>query len=109
MDKEMKAKIDEVLKTNGKRELSLDEMDKVSGGTDILMNGNVVSEAEAYNVAMALFDQFGYDIAAEMFCTMTNIDKYEIKRTRRRDASDKESMELLVYRCAQIYDKGHGY
>ena len=42
MDKEMKAKIDEVLKTNGKRELSLDEMDRVSGGSfpaDYRVNG----------------------------------------------------------------------
>ena len=32
MDKEMKAKIDEILKANSRRELSMDEMDKVSGG-----------------------------------------------------------------------------
>ena len=91
------------------RELSLDEMDQVVGGTDILMNGNVVSELEAYNVAMALVDQFGYDIAADMFCTMTKIDKYEIKRTRIGGESDKENMKLLVYRCAQICSKGHGF
>lgn len=91
------------------RELSLDEMDKVSGGTDILMNGNVVSEAEAYNVAMALVDQFGYDIAADMFCTMTKISKNEIKKTHKGGCSDKENMQLLVYRCMQIYDKDHNY
>ena len=34
MDKEMKVKIDEFLKAKGMRELNLDEMDKVSGGTD---------------------------------------------------------------------------
>ena len=32
MDKEMKAKIDEFLKMTGRRELSMDEMDKVVGG-----------------------------------------------------------------------------
>ena len=91
------------------RELSLDEMDKVSGGTDILMNGNVVSEAEAYNAAMALVDQFGYYIAADMFCTMTKISKNEIKNTYKGGCSEKENMKLLVYRCMQIYDKEHGY
>ena len=94
---------------NGKRELSMDELDKVVGGTDILMDGNVVSEAEAYNVAMALVDQFGYDIAADMFCTMTKISKNEIKNTHKPGCSEKENMKLLVYRCAQIYSKEHGY
>ena len=32
MDKEMMAKVNEVLKANGRRELSMDEMDKVVGG-----------------------------------------------------------------------------
>ena len=32
MDKEMMAKVNEVLKANGKRELSMDEVDKVVGG-----------------------------------------------------------------------------
>ena len=73
------------------------------------MNGNVVSEAEAYNVAMALVDQFGYDIAADMFCTMTKISKAEIKNTHMSGVSEKENMKLLVYRCAQIYSKGEGY
>ena len=61
-----------------KRELSMDELDKVVGGTDILVNGNLVSEAEAYNIAMALVDQFAYDVAAEMFCKMTKISTNEI-------------------------------
>ena len=91
------------------RELSLDEMDKVSGGTDVLVNGTVKSEGEVYDMAMALVDAWGYDIAADMFCKMTGLDPYEIKRTRRVDASAKENMQLLVYRCMQIYDKGHGY
>ncbi len=93
----------------GMRELSMDEMDKVSGGTDILMNGNVVSELEAYNIAMALVDTWGYDIAADMFCTMTKISKAEIKNTRMSGCSEKENMKLLAYRCAQIYSKGEGY
>ena len=90
------------------RELSMDEMDKVVGGTDILVNGNLVSEAEAYNIAMALFDSWGYDIAADMFCTMTKMSKAEIKNTHMSGCSEKENMKLLVYRCMQIYDKAHG-
>ena len=36
MEKEMMDKINEVLKANGKRELSMDEMDKVSDGVCIM-------------------------------------------------------------------------
>lgn len=64
MDKEMKAKIDEVLKTNGKRELSLDEMDRVSGGSipaDYRINGYTV--AEAGGILQSVYDQFGLDVA----------------------------------------------
>ena len=108
MDKDMKAKVDEIMKDLGTRELSMDEMDKVSGGTDILINGNLLSEAEAYNIAMALVDQFAYDVAAEMFCKMTKISTNEIKREYRSGASNKENMTYLFHRCVQIYSKTHG-
>ena len=93
------------------RELSLEEMDKVSGGTDVLVNGTVWSEGEVYDLAMSMVDAFGYDVAAATFCEMTGLDPYEIKRTHKGGCSDKENMQLLVYRCMQIYDniKDHGY
>lgn len=77
MDKEMKAKIDEVLKTNGKRELSLDEMDRVSGGSfpaDYRING--YTAAEAGGMLQSVYDQFGLDVAEafaiEVFGVKTN-------------------------------------
>ena len=77
MDKEMKAKIDEVLKTNGKRELSLDEMDRVSGGSfpaDYRING--YTAAEAGGMLQAVYDNFGLDVAEafaiEVFGVKTN-------------------------------------
>ena len=93
------------------RELSLNEMDKVSGGTDVLVNGTVWSEGEVYDLAMSMVDAFGYDVAAATFCEMTGLSPYESKRVHRGDLSDKENMQLLVYRCMQIYDniKDHGY
>ena len=77
MDKEMKAKIDEVLKTNGKRELSMDEMDRVSGGSfpaDYRING--YTAAEAGGMLQAVYDNFGLDVAVayaiEVFGVKTN-------------------------------------
>ncbi len=77
MDKEMKAKIDELLKTNGKRELSLDEMDRVSGGSfpaDYRING--YTAAEAGGMLQAVYDNLGLDVAEafaiEFFGVKTN-------------------------------------
>ena len=77
MDKEMKAKIDEVLKTNGMRELSMDEMDRVSGGSfpaDYRING--YTAAEAGGMLQAVYDNFGLDVAVafaiEVFGVKTN-------------------------------------
>ena len=77
MDKEMQAKIDEVLKTNGMRELSMDEMDRVSGGSfpaDYRING--YTAAEAGGMLQAVYDNFGLDVAEayaiEVFGVKTN-------------------------------------
>ena len=35
MDKEMQAKVDEILKAHGRRELNPDDLDKVGGGLDL--------------------------------------------------------------------------
>ena len=64
MDSEMKAKVEEFLKTNGRRELSMDEMDRVSGGSipaDYRINGYTV--AEAGGMLQAVYDNFGLDVA----------------------------------------------
>ena len=77
MDKEMKAKVDEFLKTNGRRELSMDEMDRVSGGSfpaDYRVNG--YTAAEAGGMLQAVYDNFGLDVAEafaiEVFGVKTN-------------------------------------
>ena len=65
MDKEMKAKIDEILKTNGKRELSMDEMERVSGGSfpaDYTVNGYTAAEAGV--ILQDIYDKYGLDVAA---------------------------------------------
>ena len=47
MDQEIMAKVNEVLKAHGRRELSMDELDEVVGGKgDGVMNGVKYSEQE---------------------------------------------------------------
>ena len=115
MDKEMMAKVNEVLKANGRRELSLDEMDKVSGGNvgGITVNGIWTSEDEINEMWGQVVNAVGYDVAGDLFCDTYGIAKYEATRVRRGDASDQENMALLIDRLMKIYDnideygKGH--
>ena len=104
MDKEMKAKIDEVLKTNGKRELSLDEMDRVSGGSfpaDYRING--YTAAEAGGMLQAVYDNLGLDVAEafakEVFGVISNDwRKYMIESRGRNEAR---------YAVDMIWNKGY--
>lgn len=49
MDQETKAKVDEYIKAHSTRELSLDEMDKVSGGTSPCFNAQQIRTEEDLN------------------------------------------------------------
>jgi len=104
MDKEMKAKIDEILKTNGMRELSMDEMDRVSGGSfpaDYRVNG--YTAAEAGGMLQTVYDQFGLDVAEafaiEVFGVKSNDwRKYMIESRGRNEA---------YYAVDMIWNKGY--
>ena len=61
MDKEIEAKVEEFVKSYGRRELSMDEADKVSGGIDGLTDryGNYHTAQEVNDFAFSMLDQFG--------------------------------------------------
>ena len=104
MDKEMKAKIDEILKANSKRELSMDEMERVSGGSfpaDYRVNGYTAEEAGG--MLQAVYDQFGLD-AAEAFA----IEFFGVKSNDWRKYM-KASADLNAGRYAvdMIWNKGY--
>ena len=107
MDKEMMGKVNELLKANGKRELSLDEMDKVVGGVD------PEYEAQAYKLGMTLVDAYPYDIAASVYCDMFGLSQREAIDFGKGGGSDKDKMGALIHRHMQILDhleeKGHSY
>ena len=103
----MMGKVNELLKANGKRELSLDEMDKVVGGVD------PEYEAQAYKLGMTLVDAFPYDVAASVYCDMFGISQREAKNFATIGGSDKDKMSALINRHMKILDnleeKGHSY
>ena len=100
--KELMAKVNEALKANGKRELSLDEMDKVSGGWgsennphEINIEGAKVDEATFNNLIMNVMNSYGYDVALEVAQDLTNYPFVEEGRHTSRK-SNKGNMEQVL-------------
>ena len=104
MDKEMKAKIDEVLKTNGKRELSLDEMDRVSGGSfpaDYRING--YTAAEAGGMLQAVYDSLGLDVAEKFAIEVFGIISNDWRKFMKASAD----LNAGYYAVDMIWNKGY--
>ena len=104
MDKEMKAKIDEVLKTNGRRELSMDEMDRVSGGSfpaDYRING--YTAAEAGGMLQAVLDNFGLDVAEKYAIEVFGVKTADWGRFMRASAG----LNAGRYAVDMIWNKGY--
>ena len=98
MDKEIMDKVNEMMKAHGKRELSLDEMDKVSGGVDPEF------EEKAYNLGMAMVGSFPYDVAASAYCEIFGLSQREAIDFGKGGGSDKDKMGALIHRHMQILD-----
>ena len=79
MDNEMKNKVNEALKAHGMKELSLDEMDRVSGGMSVF--GHEVRTLEDVDAVCALAQEleniFGTDVVAGWIAEETG-DQYTI-------------------------------
>ena len=104
MDKEMKAKIDEILKTNGKRELSLDDLDKVVGGYYVPNTDE--EKKQLIDLAYALTDSFGFDVALEMFMKTTGYDTY---RDGVSGGTDRDKMGYVLNGYFTMLDAGGGF
>ena len=84
MEKEMMEKVNEILKANGKRELSMDELDKVVGGDQPIIYhiGQCTSEEDinyyVYTFIAGIENSFGKDIAADII--KTQIPSYDIEK-----------------------------
>ena len=112
MDKEMKAKIDEVLKTNGKRELSMDEMDRVSGGSfpaDYRING--YTAAEAGGMLQVVYDNLGLDVAEkfaiEVFGIISNDWRKFMKASADLNAAHY-AVDMIWNKCYNSRNGGFG-
>ncbi len=96
------------------RELSLDEMDKVSGGKalpgpqkgTVSIDGNLVNEYDFNNAYMELTRQFGYDIAINQFYRITDFTCTEMSPQYHwgGDKSDLDKMDIVLNRFWRIMD-----
>ena len=109
MDKELMDKMNEALKVNGKRELSMDEMDKVSGGGldyYTLIDGTKATEPQLTDAFRTLCGQIGYDSASIIFCQMTGLS---VGDASMYSGTDMEKMNLLLNHFYTNKDNGGGY
>ena len=90
MDKEMQAKVEEFVKSYGRRELSMDGMDKVVGGIFIPQTDE--EKKQLIDYAYALTDAFGFDVALDMFMKTTG---YETYRYGVSGGTDREKMGVV--------------
>ena len=111
MEKEMMDKVNELLKANGKRELSMDEMDKVVGGENcleyyVLADGSYITEGALTDSFRGLVPIVGYDVASVIFCEMTGLS---VADASMYSGTDMEKMNLLLNHFYTNQDNGGGY
>ena len=92
MDKDMMAKINEALKANGKRELSLDDLDKVVGGYYVPQTDE--ERKQLIELFYELTDSFGFDIAHGVFMETTGYTTY---RAGVNGSTDRGKWELFKW------------
>ena len=106
MDKEMQAKVEEFVKSYGRRELSLDEMDKVSGG------GYYIPQTDEEKKQLAemfytMTDSFGFDVALEMFMKTTGYTTYS--NGVKGGGTDRDQMGVVLNGYFTMLDAGGGF
>ena len=111
MDKEMQAKVEEFVKSYGKRGLSLDELDKVVGGAGECFNAQDIrtdeERAQLIDLAYAMTDSYGFDVALEAFMEITGYTTYRAGVTG--GGTDRDKMGVVLNGYFTMLDAGGGY
>ena len=105
MDKDTMAKVNEMLKEKGFQELSLDDLEHVSGGDTISIDSDVKAFNEQWQYICATV---GWDAASDFFIKMNGLvepsDLYRIP-----SGSDRDKMDCLLNMYWQRRERGDGY
>ena len=119
MDKKMMDKINEVLKANGRRELSMEESEQVAGGSfsynptnDMCcVNGKMMSGDEFNTLIFNVGQNFGYTAARDTLYGLTGYMCTEMGKQFRWDdsSSDMEREGVIMNRFWANYRDGAKY
>ena len=88
------------------RELSMDEMDKVSGG---YIPQTDEEKKQLIDLAYALTDAFGFDVALEMFMKTTGYDTYRDGVGVKGGGTDRDKMGVVLNGYFTMLDAGGGF
>ena len=99
-----------------RRQLSDNELDQVNGGgVDGIygIDGHYYTEGEILTLGRITAQTFGYDVAADMLCTLFMLSKTEIKKHNSSGADAVGSIDAFISQMFNIYDRiyetGHSY
>jgi len=116
MDKEMQAKVDEILKkVQGRRELSADELDMVNGGFEGLYtaSGSYLTGSQIIDLGRSMAETIGFDIAGPIICELFQMSPNEAKKFKDGSDSDVTKMDKLLNQMFLVYERiensGHSY
>lgn len=112
MNKETRAKVEAFIKEHEKRELSIEELDKVAGGADahdVVINGKYYTEEFILELMYNMTNEFGFDIAFDTFCEWTGFSKNE----KPKSGSDWDRMSVVLCEFWKVHgrlrESGHSY
>lgn len=117
MDNEMMKKVNDTLKANGMRELSMDEMGKVSGGAFSLdrdtgmcnVNGKNMTAAEFTSLIVNTANIYGYDYACNLLNNITGYTCEEMGNRTNTRGTDDEKIGVLMNRFWANYEGGRNW
>ena len=104
MDKEMQAKVEEFVKSYGRRELSLGELDKVVGG---YVPQTDEERGQLIELAYAMTDSYGFDVALEMFMQITGYETY--RAGVKGGGTDRDKMGVVLNGYFTLLESGGGF
>ena len=102
MEKNIMEKVNEVLKAHGRRELSLDEQDKVVGGSvekgptprTVYLNGQLIDEVGFNAIFINMTKTAGLDVAIKALYNMTGFSCTAMRETGTTNPLD--AMDVIL-------------
>ena len=117
MEKEMMEKVNEILKANGRRELSMDEVENVVGGSFsydratgmcTINGGTPVTAREFSNFIYTLASTYDSSVAIDTLAEITGFWDQEMAKPKVLSGQEAiDYMEIIMAHFWSVWDGGH--